>query len=171
MTFRNKVRVIAFLILIGGLIGIALTVPNSSNKSNPSINENLSNQNNANDNSLNEIQNESEIKLENKLDKRFVPYDESYLNLASDYRIVLFFHADWCPTCLALERDLNRNIDLIPTDLLILKAPYGNNGETDLAQKYNVKVQHTLIQLDENAQPKKTWVGSFKLEEVIDELI
>jgi thiol-disulfide isomerase/thioredoxin len=167
MTFRNKVRIIAFVILIGGLIGIALTVPNSSNKSNPNTNENLSNQNNDDDNSSNEIPNE----VENKLEKRFLPYDEAYLNLSSDYRIVLFFHADWCPTCLALERDLKRNINSIPDDLLILKASYGNNGETDLAKKYNVKVQHTLIQLDKNAKPIKTWIGSFRLEEVIDELI
>lgn len=101
----------------------------------------------------------------------FTNYSEELLANAVNGNVVLFFHADWCPTCLALERDIERNLDEIPSDLTILKTEYGNTGETELAQKYNVLIQHTLIQVDENGNELKRWAGSPRLSDVVIEVI
>ncbi|BCX13576.1 MAG: hypothetical protein KatS3mg085_108 [Candidatus Dojkabacteria bacterium] len=168
MSLRTKARIAAFILLILGLAGIVLAYPSSEDDS---FTQEKVEMNKSLDKALDNSEISDTNSQTNAFETRFLDYDDELLQLANEYKIVLFFHADWCPTCLALERDINRNIDSIPQNVLILKAPYGNNGETELAQKYNVKVQHTLIQLDNEAKPKKTWVGSFRLEEVISELV
>lgn len=101
----------------------------------------------------------------------FTDYNESLVSNAASGDVVLFFHADWCPTCLSLERDIERNLDSIPENVTILKTPYGNSGETAIAREYGVRVQHTLIQVDADGNEIKEWVGSFRLEDLVEEVI
>lgn len=74
----------------------------------------------------------------------FSDYDES--KLTSDGVNVLFFHADWCPSCRSLENDLNAKLGQIPADVNILKLDY--DTENELKKKYGVIRQHTLVVVD-----------------------
>ncbi len=58
----------------------------------------------------------------------------------------IFFHADWCPTCAAMESTINENMDNLPDGSVILKADY--DTETDLRQAYGVTTQSTVIFFD-----------------------
>lgn len=82
---------------------------------------------------------------------------------------VIFFKADWCTTCGRLNRDIEANLDNIPSNVTILDADY--DDETDLRSKYGVTFQHTLVQVDQDGNELKQWSGSFDLEELLSEII
>lgn len=72
--------------------------------------------------------------------------------------VVLFFRADWCPTCRALDADIRSNLENIPTDVTILDVDYDNS--TALKQKYGVTYQHTLVQVDASGNQIIKWTSS-----------
>lgn len=78
---------------------------------------------------------------------------------------VLFFHADWCPTCRAADKDINKKLDQIPEDIVILKTDY--DKETELKEKYGITYQHTFVQVDGQGNEITKWNGG-ALEAVID---
>lgn len=99
----------------------------------------------------------------------FVEYNSDLLQNAKDGKVVVFFHAKWCPTCRALELDINNHLDDIPADLTILKTDY--DTETALKKKYGITVQHSLVQVDADGNELKQWVGSPTLDKLEEELI
>ena len=76
----------------------------------------------------------------------FTKYSDDKLALADDGDLFVFFSADWCSKCQALEKDLNDNLSSIPGDVHILEANFDN--DTDLKVKYGVNKQHTIVQVD-----------------------
>lgn len=97
-------------------------------------------------------------------------YTEYSMNkLSADKKNVIFFSANWCPTCNALNRDINGNLGNIPSDVQILKAEY----ETlpDLERKYGVTYQHTLVQVDENGNLIKKWNGGLRLQDLLSQIV
>jgi pentapeptide MXKDX repeat protein len=98
----------------------------------------------------------------------YADYDVSKLAFAEKGKVVLFFKADWCPTCKALDADITKNLSQIPADVLILKVNY--DTATDLKKKYNVLGQHTLVVVDKDGNLKSTWRGSATLAELLGEL-
>jgi thiol-disulfide isomerase/thioredoxin len=72
-------------------------------------------------------------------------YGAEKLALADSGDVLLFFHADWCPTCRAIESEINAGAQ-IPAGVHILKVNY--DKETALKQKYGVTTQHTFVQVD-----------------------
>lgn len=95
-------------------------------------------------------------------------YDENLLSMAKTGNVVLFFEADWCPTCRALDADIKANLDKIPQDTAILTLDY--DTEDALKESYGVTTQHTLIQVGPDGEVIKKWVGSNKLQFVLDQL-
>jgi len=87
---------------------------------------------------------------------------------AAEGDVVLFFHASWCPSCRALNADIEKNISSIPGGLSILKVDY--DKETELKNKYGVTTQHTLVQVNKDGNLIKKWSGSSKLENIISEM-
>jgi len=83
-------------------------------------------------------------------------------------KVVLFFHASWCPSCRGLNSDIEKNIGSIPEGLSILKVDY--DKETELKKKYGITYQHTLVQIDKDGNLIKKWSGSPKLENIISEI-
>jgi thiol-disulfide isomerase/thioredoxin len=73
----------------------------------------------------------------------------------SGKRAIIFFHAGWCPTCLAASRDFEAHRDQIPSDVVIVKADY--DTETDLKKKYGVVMQDTFVQVDAEGNVLATW--------------
>lgn len=96
-------------------------------------------------------------------------YDPALLANADMGDVVLFFKAGWCPTCNALDRDINTKLDQLPEDVTVLKVDYDSNQT--LKQKYGVKIQHTLIQVDSEGNEIKQWQGSLKLEQLLSEIV
>ena len=89
--------------------------------------------------------------------KRYVTYSKENLAKALETggKAVIFFHADWCPTCIAAEADFKENFDKIPKDVIILKTNYDTS--TALKQKYNVVFQDTFVQVDREGNEITKW--------------
>jgi len=97
----------------------------------------------------------------------FSDYDES--KLTENGTNVLFFHAEWCPSCKGLERDLTNNLSAIPEGVNILKLDY--DSETELKKKYGVVRQHTLVVVDANGSEIKKLTGlTNTLDQVVGQL-
>jgi len=82
---------------------------------------------------------------------------DSLKSAQAEGRVVLFFHANWCPTCRALDKELKSGNTNLPDDVTILKVNY--DKERELKKKYQVTVQHTLVQIDENGDEITKWIG------------
>jgi len=98
----------------------------------------------------------------------YIEYSEDNLKMAENTKIVLFFHASWCPSCRALNSDIEKNIDKISPNVTILKTDY--DKETALRKEYSVTSQHTLVQIDKNGTLIKKWSGGSKLENIISNI-
>ncbi len=76
--------------------------------------------------------------------------------LASRGPTVLFFAADWCPTCQSSLADFEKNqARLGPVNLVVVD--YDRNPE--LKTRYGVTVQHTFVRVDEKAARVAIWNG------------
>jgi len=95
-------------------------------------------------------------------------YREDRLTMAEDGRVVLFFRASWCPSCRALDQDIQANLDQIPEDLTILTLDY--DTEIDLRRQYGVTIQHTLVQVDAEGNKVQKWSGGNTLESITSRL-
>ncbi len=75
----------------------------------------------------------------------------------SKRKVVLFFHAEWCPYCKAADTAFKANSNLIPKDVTVLKTNY--DTEKELKKKYGVTYQHTFVQIDDNGNKITSWVS------------
>lgn len=99
-----------------------------------------------------------------KNDKQsYVPYSSTVLADTAGRRRVLFFYANWCPTCRPADADFEAKKDTFPSDASLIRVNY-NDTETDqeekaLAQKYGVTYQHTYVEIDAQGNKVQTWNG------------
>ncbi|OGM32055.1 hypothetical protein A2803_00615 [Candidatus Woesebacteria bacterium RIFCSPHIGHO2_01_FULL_44_21] len=94
---------------------------------------------------------------------RYVEYSKRLSENSVDKRRVLFFYANWCPTCRPANAELEARISEIPEDVVVLRVNY-NDTETDteeeaLAQKYGITYQHTFVEIDQDGNEVKKWNG------------
>lgn len=61
---------------------------------------------------------------------------------------ILFFYADWCPTCRNWDKEVNESLAELPQNTYIAKVDY--DSETNLKKEYGITVQSTAVFLDEN---------------------
>ena len=92
----------------------------------------------------------------------FSDYDSAKLVNAEKGKVVLFFSANWCPTC--QEANKNFNASAPPVGLTLLKVDYDNSN--DLKKKYGVTYQHTYVQVDKNGNQIKKWSGSTSYDQL-----
>lgn len=77
-------------------------------------------------------------------DRQYVDYSAAvYESLLGKKPLALFFHAGWCPTCRAMEADIQKNLDQFPVGTVILKADY--DTEKALEKTYGVTSQSTIV--------------------------
>jgi thiol-disulfide isomerase/thioredoxin len=88
----------------------------------------------------------------------YEPYSSDKIARAASGKVVLFFHAPWCPTCRQLDGNIQANLSNIPDGVTILKTDY--DSETALKKKYGVTYQHTLVQVDADGNLITKWAGS-----------
>ena len=96
-------------------------------------------------------------------------YVASKLAQASGGKVVLFFKANWCPTCRGVDADITANAGAIPEGIHILKINY--DASDALKAKYGVTYQHTFVQVDASGNLIKKWSGSPTLAEIIRQII
>lgn len=104
---------------------------------------------------------EEKSKEEAMMEKSGAYKDYSSEAIASEQsagnKVVLFFHATWCPYCKAADAAFKTNADEIPAGVTVLKTDY--DSQTELKTKYGVTTQHTFVQIDNDGQQVAKWVS------------
>ncbi len=81
--------------------------------------------------------------LSTGLPGRYEEYSpELFSELQGNEKFLLFFHADWCPLCRALEAKIKNDIGVL-NGRTVLEADY--DIELDLRKEYSVLAQVTVI--------------------------
>lgn len=98
----------------------------------------------------------------------YVAYNDTTLDSLGENGAVLFFHAQWCPTCKAADNAIADQEENIPENLTIVKVDY--DTQTELKKQYGVTTQHTFVQVDQNGELTKKWLGSRSVAEVVAQI-
>jgi thiol:disulfide interchange protein len=85
-----------------------------------------------------------EVAVEAEEKGQYLEYTQARLKHAKEEFIVLFFHANWCPSCKAFEEKVLS--EEIPENIKILKVNFDTNGE--LRKKYNILTQTSFVLVD-----------------------
>ena len=106
---------------------------------------------------------EGEQNAQNPQGAQYIPYSAETFAPVSTARTVLFFYANWCPTCKAAEADLQQKLSDLPSDVRIIRVNY-NDTQTDqeeknLAQRYAITYQHTFVLIADDGTEITKWVG------------
>ena len=98
-----------------------------------------------------------------KEDSRYVEYSKGVLDGSANKRRVLYFYANWCPTCKPANEDFTKNSNKIPEDMVVIRVNYNDTNtdqeEKDLAKKYAITYQHTFVQIDGLGKEVTKWNG------------
>lgn len=76
---------------------------------------------------------------------------------AEGRRVVLFFHAAWCPYCRNADAAFRARIAELPEDIALFKVDY--DTAKDLKLKYGISSQHTFVQIDAGGNAIAKWVS------------
>lgn len=81
--------------------------------------------------------------------------------------IVIYFGANWCPTCKRFEKKLLEVVDQIPSNITILAADI--DRDEALVKEYGVQVQSTTVYLDKDwiLLKKNRW-GDHSLQDILN---
>ncbi|MBD3251362.1 redoxin family protein [Candidatus Uhrbacteria bacterium] len=90
--------------------------------------------------------------------------------LTNDKPTVLFFYANWCPTCLAEEPHLQQIVAETENSVNVIRVNTKDNDtdadEEQLADDFNIFTQHTFVFLDANGNETKRVIGTQGKEEL-----
>jgi thiol-disulfide isomerase/thioredoxin len=94
-----------------------------------------------------------------------VPDTDSAHGVYADYdvdavtgrRVVLFFHANWCPACRAQDQELARWYTSQEFPLSTYKVDY--DTEAILKARYGVVYQHTFVLIDASGRAVRSITG------------
>jgi thiol-disulfide isomerase/thioredoxin len=107
-----------------------------------------------------------EVKEMKEMPWNYVKYSKDLIG--KNEKTVLFFHANWCPSCRAADKNIKSELESISKWVSILMTDYDKNK--DLRKKYWVTSQHTFVQVDKDWNLIKKWLGSNTVEEINNNL-
>ena len=113
------------------------------------------------------FQSEPPVALETIESGNYADYaPEKVIQAASEgKKVVLFFHANRCPSCRVLDKKIIEQSATIPDDVLILRTDY--DTQDALKSTYGVTAQHTLVALDETWKQVNTQRGWNSVKDVM----
>lgn len=85
-----------------------------------------------------------------------------YESLKGKAPFVLFFHAQWCSTCVELEKNIKAELQQFPMGTIIYKVNY--DKEEDLKKEYKITTQSVFIVVDAQGQVSETLVAPSKAQ-------
>ncbi len=91
--------------------------------------------------------------------------DDFSLALENGKKVAVFFHANRCGSCKALDADIAWKMDAIDSDTIIYKVDYDNSDE--LKRKYWVTGQHTVVYVDSDWEALDLVKWTTSLEEIL----
>jgi len=97
---------------------------------------------------------------------QFLAYSESAVDESTAEHRVLFFHATWCPSCIATKNQINNSLSEIPSDVDIFDVDYDDN--MSLRQQYQVRTQHAFVTLDADGNASSVAYGLSSLEDIVE---
>lgn len=104
---------------------------------------------------------------------KYFEFSEAGFEGAASEKRVLFFYANWCPTCRPTDAEFSANMDQIPDGAVVIRVNYNDPDtdslESELAKKYGVTYQHTFVQIDENGSVVTKWNGG-KTKELLENI-
>lgn len=92
-------------------------------------------------------------------------YAPEKLALAENGKVLLFFHAPWCPICKPLDEEIKAKEAMLGEDVHILKVDF--DTATELRKKYGVTIQHTFVQVDPKGNAIAKWSDASTLSQVL----
>lgn len=95
----------------------------------------------------------------------YVEFYDGVLQETSDKQRVLYFYANWCPTCQPVDRELREAAENgeLPKNLVVIRVNY-NDSDTDSAEKqlaidYGVTYQHSFVIVNTGGNEVDKWNG------------
>ncbi|MBH0053824.1 MULTISPECIES: thioredoxin family protein [unclassified Salinibacterium] len=143
----NK-RILAVIVALAVVVIAAVSIvaaqnPNSSDESTATDSTSQS----AESSSDSGAEAEDVVAVENDGGGSYVDYSPSAVADA-DGRVILFFHATWCPQCVSADGDITASG--VPSGITIVKVDYDTNQ--DLRAEYGVTQQTTFVEVDSNGE-------------------
>ena len=95
----------------------------------------------------------------------YLAYDPAAIANSDADTIILSFSATWCPSCRALDTNINENLSAIPAGVEIYKVDYDSN--VALRQQYGVTTQHTMVEITPDGTELQQWSGGNTLDSLL----
>lgn len=159
---------LTILVLIIG--GIAFFIMTSTSTTNTAVEQqtDLSNAAGTIEEGSDQIVDASDNSIDSKNVQKYIAYSSGILDSLKEKRRVLYFYANWCPTCKVANEDFLSNQDKIPQDAVVIRTNYNDANtdqeEKDLAKKYGITYQHTFVYIDGKGNEITKWNGGGSTE-------
>jgi thiol-disulfide isomerase/thioredoxin len=85
----------------------------------------------------------------------------------ADSKKVYFFHANWCPICQGIEKEITADMSKIPAGVTLIKTDF--DTATVLRKQYGVTQQYTFVQFDNSGTQTKKWSAT-SLADVVSQI-
>ena len=152
---KSKIVISSFVIFV--LVGSAVIyVLNSPSTIAPAVNKST-NSSTESQSSISTDEPQASDDSTQKISGKYINYSAEEVAATSSTKI-LFFHAPWCPQCVALEKDIMAST--IPDGVTIFEVDYDSNQA--LRQKYGVTLQTTLVTINDDGSLIKKYVAYSK---------
>lgn len=150
---RNKliIGIVTAVLLVGG-VAFGLSQANSSDESAMMAKE--SSDTMMKDDTKDSMSKDDDAMAKNGAYVTLTDYNANSAKYANSTK-VYFFHAPWCPSCKAVEAEIEADPSKIPQGVTLIKTDF--DTETKLRQKYGVTIQHTFVQVDEQGNQVAKW--------------
>jgi thiol:disulfide interchange protein len=83
--------------------------------------------------------------------------------------VVLFFYADWCPSCRIVDINYRIQASVAPTDVLIMRVEYDNRR--DLVRHYGVTSQDSFVYINKDGSVRGRQIGGlYSLVDIVQRI-
>ncbi|TQO20949.1 thioredoxin [Rhodoglobus vestalii] len=144
MENMNK-RILVIVVALAAIVIAAVAMLSIGTAQNP--NSSASNNSSESDSSTGSREEPNSTPVENDGAGEYVEYSTSAIAEA-DGRVLLFFHAPWCPQCVTIDDDIAA--EGVPSGVTIIKVDYDSNQ--DLRAEYGVTQQTTFVEVNSSGE-------------------